>query len=71
MKTLPRRTKSIAAKKSKKSFWKSVGKMVKPAKTRHFPEPPEVLDATKVIERNRELERQSKLPIPVYFPAND
>jgi len=71
MKTLPRRTKSIAAKKPKKILWKVVGKMAEPVKARHFPEPPDTLDATKVIERNTKLERQSKLPVPVYFPAND
>jgi hypothetical protein len=71
MKTLIPRTKSIAAKKPKKILWKVFGKTVKPIKARHFPEPPDTLDATKVIERNTKLERQAKLPVPVYFPAND
>lgn len=71
MKTLRRPTKSTAANKPKKKFWKLFGKTVKPVKVRHFPEPHGVLDATKVIERNAALERESKLPVPVYFPAND
>jgi hypothetical protein len=46
-------------------------KILRSLKPQRFLQSPNTLDVTDIIECNVEIERQSKLPVAVYFPPND
>jgi hypothetical protein len=71
MKTLRPQTKSKRAKKVSKKLFASFHKLSSTLKSQHFRRSPPTLDVTDIVERNTEIERQSKLPVAVYFPPND
>lgn len=43
----------------------------KALKSQNFPQPPNTLDLTEVIDHTAKIERRSKLRVATYFPPND